>query len=107
MLATVRPSYNVYVHTRGRSRREAFARLRALLGMNGDQAIDAWERIQAAPRPPRTRAARRPLLVAEDISREAMAAIETGVDLPGVKIVSVPRRSYPYGDDGGARRSAT
>ena len=37
------------------------------------------------------------MLVAEDISREAMAAIETGADLPGVKIVSVPRRSYPHG----------
>ncbi len=37
------------------------------------------------------------MLLAEDISREAMAAIETGVDLPGVKIVSAPRRSYPQG----------
>ena len=26
-----------------------------------------------------------------------MSAIETGVDLPGVKIVSGPRRSYPMG----------
>ena len=37
------------------------------------------------------------MLLAEDISREAMAAIETGLDIPGVKIVSVPRRAYPHG----------
>ena len=94
VLATVRPSYNVYVtprHVTG----DSFGRLRALLGMNGDQAIDVWEKIQTTPRDAKT--GDRPVLVAEDISREAMASIETGADLPGVKIVSVPRRSYPYG----------
>jgi penicillin-binding protein 2 len=37
------------------------------------------------------------VLLAEDISREAMATIETGLDIPGVKIVSAPRRDYPFG----------
>jgi penicillin-binding protein 2 len=92
VLATVRPSYNVY-GTPGVLKPEVFARLRAVLGMNGDQAMDVWERL-AAPQATRSPA---PLLIAEDISREAMASIETGVDLPGVKIVSVPRRSYPMG----------
>ena len=91
------PSYNLYVTPRLLTS-EAFARLRAVLGMNGDEAMDVWERVQtggadgAGPH-----AAERPVLLAEDISREAMAAIETGVDVPGVKIVSVPRRSYPQG----------
>ena len=98
VLATVRPSYNVYVTPRQLTA-EGFARLRALLGMNGDEAIDVWERVQnggadAAGGP---KAGERPVLLAEDISREAMAAIETGVDLPGVKITSGPRRSYPMG----------
>jgi penicillin-binding protein 2 len=98
VLATVRPSYNVYVTPRLLTA-DGFARLRALLGINGDEAIDVWDRVQAggtdgAGGP---HAAERPLLLAEDISREAMAAIETGVDLPGVKIVSGPRRSYPMG----------
>ncbi len=93
VLATVRPSYNVYVTPRQLTA-EGFARLRALLGMNGDEAIDVWERI-AGGGP--DAASGRPVLLAEDISREAMAAIETGVDLPGVKITSVPRRSYPMG----------
>ncbi|HLK90405.1 MAG TPA: penicillin-binding protein 2 [Polyangia bacterium] len=97
VLATVRPSYNVYVTPRLLTA-DGFTRLRAVLGMNGDEAIDVWERVQSGvgggsdPK-----AAERPVLLAEDISREAMAAIETGVDLPGVKIVSGPRRSYPQG----------
>jgi penicillin-binding protein 2 len=93
VMATVRPSYNVH-GTPGVVKPEVFARLRALLGMNGDQAMDVWERLAATPANPRAPA---PVLIAEDISREAMAAIETGVDMPGVKIVSVPRRSYPFG----------
>jgi penicillin-binding protein 2 len=101
VLATVRPSYNVYVTPRQLTS-EGFARLRSVLGMNGDEAIDVWERMQAPPGAPggassTARLSERPVLVAEDISREAMAAIETGVDLPGVKIESVPRRSYPHG----------
>ena len=93
VMATVRPSYNVY-GTPGVVKPDVFARLRALLGMNGDEAMDVWERLAAPPQNPRAPA---PMLIAEDISREAMASIETGVDLPGVKIVSVPRRAYPFG----------
>jgi penicillin-binding protein 2 len=103
VLATVRPSYNVFV-TPHLLTADGFARLRMVLGMNGDEAIDVWERIQngeagaaAGGAGTGARLAERPVLLAEDISREAMAAIETGVDLPGVKIVSAPRRSYPYG----------
>jgi penicillin-binding protein 2 len=93
VMATVRPSYNV-IGTPGVVKQEVFARLRALLGMNGDQAMDVWERLAAPQANPRAPA---PVLIAEDISREAMASIETGTDLPGIKIVSVPRRSYPFG----------
>ena len=93
VLATVRPSYNVYVTPRQLTA-EGFARLRALLGMNGDEAIDVWERVQNGGA---DASSGRSVLLAEDISREAMAAIETGVDLPGVKITSGPRRSYPMG----------
>ena len=70
VLATVRPSYNVYVTARTVTG-DSFSRLRALLGMNGDQAIDVWEKIQTTPRD--AKGGERPLLVAEDISREACA----------------------------------
>jgi penicillin-binding protein 2 len=93
VLATVRPAYSVW-GTPGAVKPEVFARLRSVLGMNGDQAMDVWEKIATAPANTRAPA---PTLIAEDISREAMAAIETGADLPGIKIVSGPRRSYPMG----------
>ena len=47
VLATVRPSYNLYVTPRLLTS-EGFARLRAALGMNGDEAMDVWERVQTA-----------------------------------------------------------
>ncbi len=99
VLATVRPSYNLYVTPRTLTS-ESFAHLRTILGMNGDEAMDVWERVQgtvAADGTPGAREKERPVLLAEDISREAMASIETGLEIPGVKIVSVPRRSYPQG----------
>ena len=91
VLATVRPSYNVYVTPRLLTS-ENFARLRTVLGMNGDEALDVWEKMQAAlaaddtPGAAAAREKERPVLLAEDISREAMASIETGLDIPGVKI---------------------
>jgi penicillin-binding protein 2 len=94
VMATVRPAYNVYVTPRLLTA-EGFARLRAILGMNGDEAMDVWERIGEGGAG--GKGGERSILLAEDISREAMAAIETGVDLPGVKIVAGPRRSYPMG----------
>src|SRR5678815_2140302 len=75
-LATVRPSYNVYVTPRLLTS-ENFARLRTVLGMNGDEALDVWERMQGPSPTGAARERERPVLLAEDISREAMAAIET------------------------------
>src|SRR5215831_6968277 len=71
VLATMRPSYNLYVTPRLLTT-ETFTRLRSILGMNGDEAIDVWDRI-LGPAPPGSAAARereRPILLAEDISRE-------------------------------------
>src|SRR6187551_185794 len=62
VLATVRPAYNVYGTPRTVTG-DSFGRLRALLGMNGDQAIDVWEKIQTAPRD--AKIGDRPVLVAE------------------------------------------
>ena len=82
---------------RGRRRRRSRGCARCS-GMNGDEAIDVWDAASRSAGQGRRPALSQPtVLVAEDISREAMAAIETGVDLPGVKIVSGPRRSYPFG----------
>jgi len=99
VLATMRPSYNLYVSPRQLTS-DGFAKLRGALGMSAEQAVEVWERIRGERAEGSTPAVRneRPVLLAEDISREAMAAIETGLDVPGVKIVSVPRREYPNGE---------
>ncbi len=103
VLATVRPSYNLYVSPRQLTS-DGFAKLRGALGLGAEQAVEVWERIRgeraSEPGTPSPRDKERPVLLAEDISREAMAAIETGLDVPGVKIVSVPRREYPFGELG-------
>jgi penicillin-binding protein 2 len=108
VLATVRPGFNLYVTPRLLTS-EGFERLRGVLGMSADQAVEVWERIQnerqeqaasAAAGREQNRDKERPVLLAEDIPREAMAAIETGLDVPGAKIISVPRREYPFGAAG-------
>ena len=102
VLATVRPSYNLYVSPRQLTS-DGFAKLRGALGLGAEQAVEVWERLRGeragdpATPPTRDRDRERPVLLAEDISREAMAAIETGLDVPGGKIVAVPRREYPFG----------
>ncbi|HEY2901127.1 MAG TPA: penicillin-binding protein 2 [Polyangia bacterium] len=105
VLATVRPGFNLYVNPRSLTS-EGFEHLRSVLGMNAEQAVEVWERVQnerqeqaaaSAAGKDQSKDKERPVLLAEDISREAMAAIETGLDVPGAKIVSVPRREYPYG----------
>ena len=97
MLATVRPVVQRLRARRAQVTAEVFARLRAVLGMNGDEAIDVWERAADGGRQgrrgppsgrcwwPRTSRARR-----WPPSRPASIC-------PGVKIVSAPRRSYPTG----------
>ncbi|HET6149095.1 MAG TPA: penicillin-binding protein 2 [Polyangia bacterium] len=104
VLATIRPSYNLYVSPRQLTS-DGFAKLRGVLGLGAEQAVEVWERLlgeraaagAGGAASSSAREKERPVLLAEDISREAMAAIETGLDVPGVRIVAVPRREYPFG----------
>ena len=45
VLATVRPSYNLYVSPRQLTS-DGFAKLRGALGMSAEQAVEVWERIR-------------------------------------------------------------
>jgi penicillin-binding protein 2 len=94
VLATTRPSYNIHV-TLDQLTPEVHARLRALLGPAADE-LPAWDELQAEARNPRP-GREKTMVVAEDIPRDAMAALETSLDTPGVKMVAVPRRHYPFG----------
>jgi penicillin-binding protein 2 len=94
VLATTRPSYDIYVMP-DQVTPEVYSRLRAVLG-NHAEALPPWDVLQseASDRKP---GREKSILVAEDIPRDAMAALETSLDNPGVKMVAAPRRHYPFG----------
>ena len=91
VLATMVPSYNVEVLP-SQLTRESYDRLRTLLGPDLEH-FPTWETIKAEG----TKGKDRTLVVAENVSRDIMAQLETSLDKPGIHIVSVPRRHYPYG----------
>jgi penicillin-binding protein 2 len=88
VLATTRPSYDVYVSPAALTR-EVYLRLRVALGPAAD-ALPTLEALQAE------RQGKSRLLV-EDIPRDAMASLETELDNPGLEIQVAPRRRYPLG----------
>jgi penicillin-binding protein 2 len=91
VLATTRPSYNLYV-TPEQITPDVYARLRAALGSDADE-LPLWDALQAEGKKSRDKA----VLVAEDIPRDVMATLETSLDNPGVKMIAAPRRHYPQG----------
>ena len=96
VLARMRPAANVSVMPREVTP-EAFERLRSVLAMKPDEAVELWDRIQSERHDP-TRDRERPLPVREDIPRDAQAVLEeTSLDLPGVRLEHTIRRDYPFG----------
>jgi penicillin-binding protein 2 len=89
VLATTRPSYDVYVSP-DQLTPEVYARLRAALGPEAE-GLPTLDSLRADERTARDKT----VLVAEDIPRDAMASLETELDNPGLKIVAAPRRHYP------------
>jgi penicillin-binding protein 2 len=90
VLATTRPSYDVYVSP-DHVTPEGYARLRALLGPAAEDLM-TWEGVQEGKQK-----GERSIMVAEDLPRDAMATLETSLDTPGVKVVATARRHYPFG----------
>jgi penicillin-binding protein 2 len=91
VLATMVPSYDVEVYP-SQLTRESYDRLRALLGPEWEH-FPTWEAIKAEA----TKGKDRTLVVAENVSREVMAQLETALDKPGIHVAEVQRRHYPYG----------
>ncbi len=93
VIATNRPSYNVYVIP-GFFRVENFPRFAEYLGLSRDERDRLEARIRGAEGPRRYHQ----LLARADIDREALALIETHrSDLQGVQVFAVPVRQYPFG----------
>ena len=96
VLARMRPAANVLVMPRDVTP-DAFERLRVLLPLEPEEAGEIWDRIQAERHDP-SRERDRPLVLREDISRNAAAVLEeTAQDLPGVRLEHAIRRDYPFG----------
>jgi penicillin-binding protein 2 len=90
VLATMVPSYNVQV-VPSQITRESYDHLRALLGPDVEH-FPTWESLKAEE----TKGKDRTQVVAENVSREIMAQLETSLDKPGIYVTSVPSRSYPF-----------
>lgn len=94
VVATNRPSYNVFV-VPGMFRMENFPRLAESLGLTRDERDRLEARIRGAEGPRRYHA----LLARGDISRESLALIETHrADFPGIQVIAAPVRQYPFGE---------
>jgi penicillin-binding protein 2 len=89
VLATMVPSYDVEVLP-SQLTRESYDRLRAVLGPDFEH-LQTWEAIAAEA----TKGKDRTLVVAENVSREVMAQLETSLDKPGIHVAEVQRRHYP------------
>jgi penicillin-binding protein 2 len=96
VIATNRPTYNVYVVPRWFMRRmdEVFPRFAEYLGLTRDER----DRLEARIRSADGRKRDQYMLVRGDIDRETLAILDTHKDeLPGVSVIAVPLRTYPFG----------
>jgi penicillin-binding protein 2 len=91
VLATMVPSYDIEVLP-SQLTRESYERLRAVLGPDFER-LQTWEAIAAEA----TKGKDRTLVVAENVSRDVMAQLETSLDKPGIHVAAVQRRLYPNG----------
>jgi len=91
VLATMVTSYDVQVLP-SQLTHEAYQRLREILGPDVE-GVPTWDAIQEEAQKGKDRT----MVAAEDIKREAMAQLETEIDKPGIRVVAVQRRHYPFG----------
>lgn len=100
VLAASRPSYNVYVVPRRLDMETVWPKLMEYLGVGVDERARLQTLITAirAGDGPRKN---QQILLKEDISRDAVAGLKTHeAELPGVDVVPVPVRYYPYDEIG-------
>ncbi|MFZ1865401.1 MAG: penicillin-binding protein 2 [Polyangiales bacterium] len=92
VVASNRPSYDVYVTPR-LLHAEDLARIASLMGLTKDEADALRRRITELPQSRRSHQ----IELFRDIERDQLAALETHLtELPGLDIVTVPLRDYPY-----------
>ncbi|MGK4006106.1 penicillin-binding protein 2 [Sorangium sp. So ce1036] len=100
VLAASRPSYNVYVVPRRLDMETTWPKLMEYLGVGIEERARLEAHITAirADDGPRKN---QQILLKEDISRDVVATLAThDAELPGVEVVPVPVRYYPYAEVG-------
>ena len=97
VVASNRPSYDVYVTPRLLTLPADLDRIARLMGLTEEEASELADRLSEVPLHRRSHQ----IELYSDISREQLAALETHLsELPALDIVTVPLRSYPYGQLG-------
>lgn len=97
ILAASRPSYDIYVVPSHLSLERTWPRVVRLLGLSKSDAEEQRVRIAELSKDPRRR--EHQVLLAVDVDRDVVAMFETQeMELPGVDVVPVPVRNYPYGE---------
>ncbi len=92
VVASNRPSYDVYATPR-LLQPDDLDRVASLMGLSADEKTVLEARMAELPMNRRTHQ----LELYDDIDREQLAALETHLsELPGLDVVTVPLRDYPY-----------
>ena len=93
VVASNRPSYDVYATPRLLRIPEDVERIASLMALSEEEAASLTTRLTEVPENRRTHQ----FELYSDISREQLAALETHLaELPALDIVTVPLRDYPY-----------
>lgn len=94
IIASNRPSYNVFITPQFLRGPEDVARIEELLALGPEQRQEFERRLAAVPERRRSHQ----IEMFTDIARDQMASLETHeLDLPGVDVIAMPVRSYAYG----------
>jgi len=97
VVASNRPSYDVYATPR-LLRADDLDRIASLMGLDEEQSEALRKRIAELPASRRSQQ----IELFDDIERDQLAALDTHLaELPGLDIVTVPLRDYPYSALGG------
>jgi penicillin-binding protein 2 len=100
LLASNRPSYNVYVVPARLDMGETWNTLIDYMQISPEERARIEKKLERIRSDPGTRKLQQ-ILIREDVSRDVVAILKThGAELRGVDVVPVPVRYYPQGDVG-------
>ncbi len=101
VLAMSRPSYNLYVVPRRLDMATTWPKIAEYIGLQQEERVKLEEKLVKIRSDNESSRKEQQILLKEDISRDAVAILAThAAELPGVQVVPVPVRYYPFGDVG-------